>query len=746
MTNTETQIDFEGNEIGYPNLLNLELKDFLGAVDVPESLKNRIGKMEDGEFQPDEVISGLSKINILVGANNSGKSYIMREILKSDLQLQYFSPHLFSKFNEILTEFQERFSLFIERQFPPRKAFSSDDFYISSQQKIILTKQSLLERLQPLPSGKTGASLIAELKERYAAIGQSPETTQVMLGGGAIHFTRDKDFRKEFLGLFEELFSRLESLLNGRVCFNFNETKGVHRIFIIEHRNLLRSEREAMMTGKAEGGKTFLDNGFQYHIWKNYFQDLTGTPRLSRNSSGSFGTLEKLSSNKAEAYSDNLEVLNGYNVFDDIAEFFNSGDGRRRLEEYEKFLSEQFFDGQEVYLTPSRDNQIQEFVLKIGDEPELMIQNLGTGLQMMILFTLPLFQYEEGIFFIEEPELFMHPGMQRHLLSIFATHARTKNFVFFMTTHSNHIIDASLNASIAEISTFTVRKFKAEKADGEPETKFSVTKLTHDGRDALSVLGVLNSSVYLANCTIWVEGISDKRYITAFLDAFVQYLRTNRDKTDLPEDIQAEVQKFQKCLSYREGTHYAFVFSGGNNIVHWNFDEDADSWQEHIEHPVVRDICGRALVIVDRDTQKKDGKPKAEKRKEYLKGLLGDRFVELEVNEIENLLPLDALEAAIREYKGCKTFSMPTGTDKESLKKQLLQGKTKIGTFIDEKLLLKTSAEKHSFAAESGTIKNKQKFCNNVIETRKVSWENMPKPAQELVHKVFEFILQQNNP
>lgn len=737
MANNQRQIDSSSIEIDNQN--QWELKDFIGAVDVPESLKNRIGKMINGEFQAEEVISGLSKINILVGANNSGKSYIMREILKSDLQLNYFAEGLTQEYNRLIGGFRTQFENIIDDYIKTRGGkYAQQNIFFMKAPKGQFSKQELLLSMNPIQVGVSMNRIQQIIKSYKSVFDSNTAHVELSLADGAQLLSNrpgGNALYNQFTKLLGELTEKLNSpKFHGRQLFNGKgDTDKLPRIYFIEHRSLLRKERQSIMELDIKN-----EFSFDFQMYYKFFRDIdnhfTDIDRGKFQQHGVWPLKNQIQDAPQGniQYNDILIIRNGYYIYEDLASWFNSADGLKRLWSYQEFLSQEFFQGKEVMLIPARDKA--EILIKIGNEPDLEIYHLGTGLQMMIMFTLPLFQHDKGIFFIEEPELFMHPGMQRHLMSIFATHPRTKNFVFFMTTHSNHIIDASIGRVIEDISIFTVRKFSAKNDIGEEESKFSITKLAQGNQDALSLLGVLNSSVYLANCTIWVEGISDKRYITAFLDAFVQYLRTNRDKTDL-----LDVQEFRKCLSYREGTHYAFVFSGGNNIVHWNFDEDAD-WEEHIENPVVRDICGRALVIVDRDTQK-DGTSKAPKRKERLEQLLGERFIELSVREIENLLPLAAIEEAIHQYRGLSHFVI-TDKDKQNLKQRLLT--EQIGKFLN-KLVKDEQGTKPNFAATSGTINDKQTFCDRIIKTRKINWDNMPEEAKKLVKEIFRFI-QVHNP
>ena len=52
--------------------------------------------------------------------------------------------------------------------------------------------------------------------------------------------------------------------------------------------------------------------------------------------------------------------------------------------------------------------------------------------------------------------------------------------------------------------------------------KFKVINSSPNDIDILNQLGVNNSSVFMANCTIWVEGISDKIYLNKYLKTYIE--------------------------------------------------------------------------------------------------------------------------------------------------------------------------------------------------------------------------------
>ena len=153
----------------------------------------------------------------------------------------------------------------------------------------------------------------------------------------------------------------------------------------------------------------------------------------------------------------------------------------------------------------------------IGGGEEYPIYELGDGIQSIIILTYPLFfhQGEDLLFFIEEPEHGLHPGMQRVFMETLMRE-EFSSLQYFLTTHSNHLLDITLD--IEQVSIYTFRK---DTAAAEKD-QFVIENVDNDHTNSLELIGVRNSSVFLSNCTIWVEGITDRIYIRKYLDVYQQ--------------------------------------------------------------------------------------------------------------------------------------------------------------------------------------------------------------------------------
>lgn len=400
----------------------------------------------------------------------------------------------------------------------------------------------------------------------------------------------------------------------------------------------------------------------------------------------------------------NNQILTGGMLYKEIKSHL-LGDIKHRntINEFQKFLREHFFpESGEVQLTPNEEKGV--LYVKIGDD-EREIYNWGDGTQQLITMLFSIFKHkdEDAIFFIEEPELYLHPGLLRKFIEVINLDIFNKT-QYFITTHSNIVLDTSADANI-NMSIFKFKKMKDQPKDGQE--KFTVEQCNNGDVSLLNELGVRNSSVFLSNCSIWVEGITDRLYLK-------HYLKLYTDK--YPEKKQ-----------FRENLDYTFIEYGGGNLVHFNFDPKDSSDTINAKY-----INNKIFLIADNDNSQPDSKKG--QRKVHLKEVLNDNFYELPVVEVENLITQEILkEVLISQNK-----------DKEDIIIQKLNKETsfrdqKLGSFIDELF----HDELRKYSAESGTISNKLEFCKKVIE-KTTEYEQLSSKAKELTEKVYDFIKKNN--
>ncbi|NUM80927.1 ATP-binding protein [bacterium] len=400
-----------------------------------------------------------------------------------------------------------------------------------------------------------------------------------------------------------------------------------------------------------------------------------------------------------------LDIFTGLSLYDKIESLKRGGpDEREIIRDFESFLSENFFEKQRIELTATKGSDVVS--VQIGNEKEQPIYNLGDGIQSIIIMTFPLFlnQDKNLLLFIEEPELFLHPGMQRKLVETFLN-KKFSRFQYFVATHSNHFLDLTLDYD--DVSIFSVRKANGNKTDKQVTPTFFIENQSNPNIKLLDQIGVKNSSVFLSNCTIWVEGITDRLYLRHCFNLY---------------------QDSSERKKYREDIHYSFVEYSGSNIAHWSFLDDIQD-DDLIN---AKKICNRLFVIAD-----KDGLKKLE-RHESLKKALGDNFYPLNCQEIENSIKKEVLLRIVAEYEGVADVTdLSLTTDFTEFDYQDVY----LGEFIDK--LLSDKKRKGSYKEQSGTITDKLNFCRKAIKHTN-SIDDLSSEIIGLCEKLEQFIAKNN--
>lgn len=456
--------------------------------------------------------------------------------------------------------------------------------------------------------------------------------------------------------------------------------------------------------------KQLLPDKYSYQYDNLYFPTLRGLrPTIKGNHTDyhKARTIEdyfKLNAERLES-----KVYTGLTFYDELKRMLlGKHDERERVAVFEDFLSTRFFKNERVNLIPNIDDDV--VYIKIGKEEDYPIYKLGDGIQMIIILMYPLFfRKEERLkVFIEEPELYLHPGMQRILLDALTDRTLFPQHQFFISTHSNHFLD--MTADFERISVYTLTK--------DSDFKFEIKNVENADSDVLNILGVKNSSVFLSNCTIWVEGITDRIYLRKYLEVYFESI----SETNIKEDL-----------------HYSFVEYGGGNITHWSFLDDADPEFPNI---AVETLCGKLFLVSDKDGAglKKDGKPDSRKKKKYerhqqLETKLGSRYFCLQSREIENLLTSEVLKNTIEDFEK-KNYPKVVFNKKWSWD---FYRDRPIGAFIDKN----TTSLSRVYQADSGTINEKLKFAKRAVSHIK-SIGDLSKEAKELCERLYSFIKKQN--